>query len=132
MIKQLFIFSDMQFDDGVGTSADAAQWETNHDAIEKAYIAAGYDAPEIVYWNLMDRANATTPVTAERKGVALMSGFSPAMLKVFMGEINPEDAEWEDIKDDAKPLKEKAMFDPISVMEKALLRKSYDGLVVID
>jgi hypothetical protein len=79
----------MQFD--AGTTGNPAHWETNHDAIEKAYQAAGYEMPQIVYWNLMDRPNATTPVTSERKGVALMSGFSPAMLKVFMGEIDPED-----------------------------------------
>jgi hypothetical protein len=139
MIKRLFVFSDMQFDDGAGSSANPAHWETSHDAIEKAYTTAGYEVPEIVYWNLMDRANATTPVTGERKGVALMSGFSPAMLKVFMGEIDPEDAdEWEDVKDDAKPMemeksaKEKAVFDPISAMKKALLRKSYEELVVVD
>jgi hypothetical protein len=135
MIKRLFIFSDMQFDEGAGTRADPARWTTNHDAIEEAYSAAGYDLPEIVYWNLMDRVNATTPVTGERKGVALMSGFSPAMLKVFMGEIDPEilDAgEWEEVRDDAKLVKEKAEFDPISVMKKALLRKSYEGLVVVD
>ena len=133
MIKRLFIFSDMQFDDGARTSADPANWKTNHDAIERAYTAAGYLVPEIVYWNLMDRTNATTPVTSECKGVALMSGFSPAMLKVFMGEIDPEDAEeWEDVKDDAQPEKEKPVFDPITVMKKALLRKSYESLVVID
>jgi hypothetical protein len=130
MIKRLFIFSDMQFDDGAGTCADPAHWQTNHDAIEKAYAAAGYAVPEIVYWNL-DRANATTPVTGERKGVALMSGFSPAMLKVFMCEIDAEDAEeWEDAKDE--PVKEKTVFDPIGMMKKALLRKSYEALIVVD
>ena len=133
MIKRLFVFSDMQFDYGAGTNADPAHWETNHDAIEKAYIAAGYEMPEIVYWNLMDRANATTPVKGERKGVALMSGFSPTMLKVMMGEIDPEDAgEWEDVEDKVKLVKEKAVFDPISVMKKVLFRKSYGDLVVID
>jgi hypothetical protein len=133
MIKRLFIFSDMQFDAGAGTNADPAHWETNHDTIEEAYSVAGYEMPEIVYWNLMDRVNATTPVTGERKGVALMSGFSPAMLKVFMGEVDPEDAdEWEDVKDDTKPVKKKVVFDPISVMKKALLKKSYEGLVVVD
>jgi hypothetical protein len=51
----------------------------------------------------------------------------------MMGEIDPEDAgEWEDVKDEAKPVKEKAVFDPISVMKKVLFRKSYSGLVVVD
>ena len=62
-----------------------------------------------------------------------MSGFSPTMLKVMMGEIDGEDAgEWEDVEDEVKLVKEKAVFDPISVMKKVLFRKSYGGLVVID
>ena len=53
--------------------------------------------PEIVCWNLASRLE-TVPVEAERKGVALMSGFSPAMMKVFTGE--DADAEEETMDDD--------------------------------
>jgi len=85
MVKRLFVFSDMQFDQATGTWEDVEGWETNHDAIARAYAEAAYNVPEIVYWNLASRLE-TVPVEAERKGVALMSGFSPAMMKVFMGE----------------------------------------------
>lgn len=135
MIKRLFIFSDMQFDYCAKTT-DPAHWETNHDTIEKAYQAAGYEMPQIVYWNLMDRPNVTTPITSDRKGVALMGGFSPAMLKVFMGEIDPEDEiEWETVEEtkrDVHPATVEGFFDPVTVMKKALFKKSFEGLVVAD
>ena len=56
MIKRIFVFSDMQFDEAdarASTSRDAAtEWKTNHDVIAEAYARAGYDVPELVYWNL--------------------------------------------------------------------------------
>ncbi|EPQ55367.1 hypothetical protein GLOTRDRAFT_106062 [Gloeophyllum trabeum ATCC 11539] len=124
MIKRLFIFSDMQFDSAEGTSVDPADWQTNHDAIEKAYHAAGYEMPEIVYWNLCD-CFASVPVEAERTGVALMSGFSSAMLKTFMGE--DDESEQEDWIAAGKE-----EFNPINIMKKILSRASYDGLVIVD
>jgi len=138
MVRRLFVFSDMQFDAADGAGRDGATWETNHDAIARAYAEAGYDVPEIVYWNLAG-ALETVPVEAERKGVALMSGFSPAMMKVFMGE---EDADDEGLDDDTvmvdeqgeeiKPAPRKQEMTPLSVMRRALGMKSYDNLVVMD
>jgi len=66
MVKRPFVFSDMQFDQATGTWEDVECWETNHDAIARAYAGAGYDVPEIVYWNLARLE--TVPVEAERKG----------------------------------------------------------------
>ncbi|KAL0955544.1 hypothetical protein HGRIS_001781 [Hohenbuehelia grisea] len=115
----------MQFDQGAGTSANPANWATNHDAVKAAYHAAGYDVPQIVYWNLSNFG--TTPVTAETEGVALMDGFSPAMLKVFMGE------EKDVGEDGCEPVeKVKEAFNPVAIMRKAVERKSFDGLVVVD
>jgi len=139
MVKRLFVFSDMQFDEGTGTGRDVEGWETNHDAIARAYAEAGYDVPEIVYWNLANRLE-TMPVEAERKGVALMSGFSPAMMKVFMGE----DADAEEVMmdddmvmvdeqgEEIKPTRQKREMTPLSIMKKALGMSSYDKLVVLD
>jgi len=135
MVKRLFVFSDMQFDAAEDTSADSARWRTNHDAIAQAYEDAGYDMPEIVYWNLAGELQ-TTLVEAEREGVALMSGFSPAMMKVFMGEDVEEtldddtvivDAKGEEIKPPQKP-----KMTPSSIMKRALEMPSYDGLIVAD
>jgi hypothetical protein len=143
MVKRLFVFSDMQFDaaaaDRPGGRRDPGAWETNHDAIARVYAEAGYDVPEIVYWNLAGELQ-TVPVEAERKGVALMSGFSPAMMKVFMGE---EEAEDEVLDDDMVMVDEKGEeikpeparkqeITPLSVMMKALGVASYNNLVVLD
>lgn len=158
MVKRLFVFLDMQFDvaaatagaaawpaDGAGTwrgGAAGLGWETNHDAIARAYAEAGYDMPEIVYWNLAGELQ-TVPVEAERKGVALVSGFSPAMMKVFMGEAEEAEADGEVLDDDTvmvdeqgeeikpEPAPRRQEMTPLSVM-KALGMASYNELIVLD
>jgi len=106
------------------------------DAIARAYAEAGYDVPKILYWNLASRLEAV-PVEAEWKGVALMSGFSPAMMKMFMGD--DADAEEETMDDDMVMVDERdqadsaeAGDDTLSIMKKALGMASYDKLVVLD
>jgi hypothetical protein len=135
MVKRLFIFSDMQFD-----AAYSGDWQGTHASIETAYKNAGYEVPEIVYWNLAAQDQKTLrpmPVQADTPGVAMMNGFSPAMLKVFMGdEEQAEEAEegWDMVVDESKPAaeQEKAKMDPITVMKKALNKESFSGLVVLD
>ncbi|KAI6145413.1 hypothetical protein BKA82DRAFT_3930477, partial [Pisolithus tinctorius] len=78
MIKQVSMFSDMQFDNLHDDSG--GDWKTNHDIIEQAYKWAGYDVPEIVYWDLC----ITVPVTAVREGIAMLSGYSPLLLQASM------------------------------------------------
>ncbi|KAF5320962.1 hypothetical protein D9619_002069 [Psilocybe cf. subviscida] len=158
MIKRLFIFSDMQFDEceagAYGSMSDASAhpvaWETTHDRIARAYAEAGYEVPQIVYWNLDPHTGAgkTVEVDSGRVGVAMMNGFSPALLKVFMGEDEKdesgksEDTEWEmmNMDEDGESVAVTTVqdsepedpFTPYNVMKKALLRKCYDGLVVFD
>ncbi|KAH6910197.1 hypothetical protein BKA70DRAFT_1272437 [Coprinopsis sp. MPI-PUGE-AT-0042] len=129
MVKRLFVFSDMQFDVAssgrrTGTAGD---WDTNYDIIEQEYKEAGYEVPQIVYWDLSAQGPRTVEALADRKGVAMLNGFSPALLKVFMGEQEEGEDGWEKVegaKEDE--------FNPLNVMKKALMRKSFDGLVVID
>ncbi|KAJ6561690.1 hypothetical protein B0H19DRAFT_1142314 [Mycena capillaripes] len=130
MIKRVFVFSDMQFDEG---ALSTGAWDTNYDIIECAYKAAGYEVPQVVYWNLSNYD--TVEVQADRKGVALMSGFSPSMLKIFMGEEVPEELKDEEgaaVPVEDKVEKMKAEFNPLNIMKKALSRPSFDGLVVVD
>ena len=137
MIKRLFVFTDMQFDEaGEHNANNAATWETSHDVVERKFREAGYELPEIVYWDLNPFA-CTTPVLDDRKGVVLMNGFSPSMLKVFMGEEadEAETAAGEEAKQNAAdetPATPKPKIDPMSFVIKAVSRESYDGLVVID
>jgi hypothetical protein len=69
------------------------------------------------------------PVTGERKGVALMSGFSPSLLKVFMGQSDLKDAMVEHQSPTAPAPEE---FNPVNIMKRALQKKSFEGLVVLD
>ncbi|KAJ7662973.1 hypothetical protein B0H17DRAFT_1171606 [Mycena rosella] len=134
MIKRLFVFSDMQFD-SCATTGGWTVWDTNYDVIERAFAEAGYAVPQIVFWDLSTQG--TVEVLAERKGVAMMNGFSPAMLKVFMGEDVPEDTSaFKDAEASDVPLETesqvKAEFNPLNIMKKALAKESYAGLVVVD
>ncbi|KAI3656491.1 hypothetical protein MP638_007422 [Amoeboaphelidium occidentale] len=79
MIKTLFVFSDMQFDFAAGNSFKV----TTHQHVKKMFNDAGYEMPQMIYWNL--RATGTAPVTAHETGAVLMSGFSGQMLKALLG-----------------------------------------------
>jgi hypothetical protein len=55
--------------------------------IEKKYADVGYKVPAIVYWNIQSRGD-NIPVSFDKNGTALISGFSPSILKsVVKGEI---------------------------------------------
>ena len=47
--------------------------------IKRKYEEAGYNVPGVVWWNLNSSGNA--PVRFDEKGTALISGFSPAIMK---------------------------------------------------
>ncbi|KAL1804011.1 hypothetical protein ACET3Z_032658 [Daucus carota] len=86
MIKTVFVFSDMEFD-----QASAKPWKTDYKVIKKKFRKRGYRVPEIVFWNL--RSSSSTPVKASQNGVAMLSGFSKNLLTLFLNgteEINPE------------------------------------------
>ncbi|XP_058777417.1 uncharacterized protein LOC131651744 [Vicia villosa] len=107
MIKRIFVFSDMEFD-----QASANSWETDYQAITRKYKEKGYGSsvPQIVFWNLRD--SKATPVPATQKGVALVSGFSKNLLTLFLdneGDVSPVEA-----------------------MEAAIAGPEYQKLVVLD
>lgn len=84
MPQYLLIMSDMQFDN-CATHDDSAI-----EMIQRKYAAAGYDLPKIVFWSLNARSTSV-PVTYNQKGVALVSGFSPAIMQSILKaeEIDP-------------------------------------------
>lgn len=74
MPKTLLIISDMQFDNCV-------EWDTSaFNVLKNKYKEAGYEMPRIIFWNLSCYTD-NFPVEYNDKGVALMSGFSPSLLK---------------------------------------------------
>ncbi|MCD7471797.1 hypothetical protein HAX54_012466 [Datura stramonium] len=106
MIKKVFVFSDMEF-----SQASARPWETDYRTIVRKFKKNGYKncVPEIVFWNLRD--SRATPVVANQKGVALVSGFSKNLLTLFMEERG---------------------FHPEAIMEAAISGEEYQKLVVLD
>lgn len=80
----LAIFSDMQID-GAGSKYD----ETMFQSIARQYHDAGmqvhgrpYAAPHLLFWNL--RPTTGFPSCATEKNTTMMSGFSPALLNLFV------------------------------------------------
>ena len=125
MIKRVFVFSDMEFDQAASSSSvscygtrqtyntrDANTWETDYEAIARKYREAGYGdvVPEIVFWNLRD--SRSTPVNGSKKGVALVSGFSKNLIKMFLDNDGG--------------------IDPMAIMEAAISKEEYSKLVVVD
>lgn len=107
MVKRVFVFSDMEFD-----QASPNPWETDYEVIKRKFAEKGYGGavPEMVFWNLRDSRG--TPVAGKEKGVALVSGFSKNLMTLFMedgGTLNPE-----------------------GVMESAISGEEYKKLVVVD
>lgn len=142
MIKRLFVFSDMEFDQSGGslTKGGTDRWTTEHEKVVKAFEAAGYDCPDIVYWNLQGARGAKS-VKADWEGVAVMSGFSSNMIKVFMDKGGLDEEEGEDeievieqVEGDEVVVKkkEKKKMTPEDIMKKALNKPSYATLVVVD
>jgi len=73
MPKYILIMSDMEFNHCVRNDDSAMQM------IERKYAEAGYTVPNIVFWNLNAR-QGNVPVKYDKKGVALVSGFSPSIM----------------------------------------------------
>lgn len=101
MPEFIIIISDMQFDQGVSASNVSAQRN-----IEEQYTRSGYEVPKLVYWNVVSYGR-NTPVEFDKNGVALVSGFSPALMKSVLS-LNVES------------------FTPINVVKDAVMKERYD------
>lgn len=74
---KVIIFSDMEFNSVAG-------YNTNLEAIRQQYERAGYVVPQLVFWHLATRVRKAQATTND-SGVAIVSGFSPAILKAVLG-----------------------------------------------
>ena len=54
-------------------------------AIAEKFRRHGYQLPRLVFWNVMNRS-MTIPVTENENGVALVSGFSPNIIKMILSQ----------------------------------------------
>jgi hypothetical protein len=99
MPGMLLILSDMQFDQCASYDDSAMQM------IARKYAEAGYNVPNIVFWNI--NAHDNVPAKFNEKGVALVSGFSPAIVKGVLAA---------DLDD----------FTPEAIMLKTIMSERYD------
>ena len=83
MPTKILIISDMEFNDCISNPSNSAL-----KMIQKMYSDAGYKIPEIVFWNVNGRLG-NVPASFDSKGVGLVSGFSPSILKsILQGNID--------------------------------------------
>ena len=80
MPKMLIIISDMQFN-----TACRSNKRTNFEQIEKRYKKAGYQRPQLVFWNV-NAYGKDSPVTVDDVGTCLVSGCSPSILKSVLSQ----------------------------------------------
>lgn len=92
----VLILSDMEFDT---CAIDNECVKTNNyrrmldnrlfEVIGARYAEHGYKLPRLIFWNICSRT-LTVPLTTNKLGVALVSGFSPAVLTmVLSGDLDP-------------------------------------------
>lgn len=75
MPSKLIIVSDMQFDQCCRSNK-----RTNFEQIQKLYRKAGYEMPQLVFWNV-NAIGGNVPIKAHDTGTCLVSGCSPSILK---------------------------------------------------
>jgi hypothetical protein len=89
MPTKILILSDMEFNKATESIRGGENtWNpTAQEMIEEKFRASGYNMPSVVYWNIQSRGD-NIPVSFDKSGTALISGFSPSILKsVVKGEI---------------------------------------------
>ena len=100
--SNILIVSDMEFDSGTSwrgcnrygygysySGSYSAAKNALFESIKQKFIDAGYKLPRLVYWNVCSRTG-TIPLQENENGVALVSGFSPAIANmVFSAKLDP-------------------------------------------
>jgi len=97
MPTQILILSDMEFDQatdargGWTREENISVWnQTAQEMVRQMFHDAGYEMPNIIYWNIQSRGE-NVPVRFDEQGTALISGFSPSIMTSLLGgaEMTP-------------------------------------------
>jgi hypothetical protein len=115
MPTKVLILSDMEFDEAKSSGNYGWRNEVAHEwtptvcqMIDDMYTEAGYTRPNIVFWNIQSRGD-NFPVRFDEEGTALVSGFSPSIMKSLLGGEN---------------------MDPVSIMKKTVESERYEPVKV--
>ena len=106
MPKSLVVITDMEINSG---GDDHQKWNTIVDDMREKYAQAGYELPNIIFWNVASR-HETYLARCDYKGVQLVSGSSPSVFEAVIGFTNG--------------------MTPIECVEKVLGAERYSGISV--
>lgn len=86
--QNILILSDMEFDNCAGCKSGTGYTINKptkrlFEVFAERYAEHGYKLPRLVFWNICSRTG-TIPVKENDLGVALVSGFSPAIVKMVL------------------------------------------------
>lgn len=117
--QNILILSDMEFDSCVGCDG-GSRWSVNRptkrlfEVFAERYAEHGYKLPRLVFWNICSRTG-TIPVKENDLGVALVSGFSPAIAKMVLSNgTDPLDCLLEQINSERYEAVENAIKDIVA------------------
>lgn len=86
--SKLIIVSDMEFDIATRSNRwyydEYPESETNFEEAKRKFESAGYELPDLVFWNVASR-NDNIPVRFNEDGVALVSGLTPTIFTSVLG-----------------------------------------------
>ena len=82
---RLLIVSDMEFDYATGNTRYTYGMKALFDELADRFATYGYKLPKLVFWNVNSRTK-TIPMTENKMGVILVSGFSPNILTMVMSD----------------------------------------------
>tara|TARA_Y100000310_G_scaffold306934_1_gene348523 strand:- start:1170 stop:2597 length:1428 start_codon:yes stop_codon:yes gene_type:complete len=88
MPTMLLVLSDMQFD-----QSQNGRNRPHFQLMKEDYEEAGYTLPKLVFWNLRASSCTGSPARTDDSNVALVSGFSPVLMKAILAveDFNPMD-----------------------------------------
>ena len=81
MVKTLFLFTDMQFDNACNNKSSI---ESTFEYANRTFAEKGYQLPRIICWNLRTSLIKTMPVSEDKYRYAMLSGFSAELLKCIL------------------------------------------------
>ncbi|KAG4108325.1 hypothetical protein H8356DRAFT_1365146 [Neocallimastix lanati (nom. inval.)] len=112
--NNILILSDCEFDSMVNINRGERPTNTFFDNMKIRFKNNGYILPRLVFWNICGRSG-TIPVQNNSLGVALVSGFSPAVTKmVLSNKTDPFECLLEQLNDKRYQPVEDAIKDIIS------------------
>jgi len=90
MPTKILILSDMEFNQATGNywARENSRWNpTAMEMVRQKYQEHGYDIPSIIFWNI-NSSGGNVPTRFDEVGTALVSGFSPSIMKsILSGDI---------------------------------------------